>query len=127
MITDNYIARLSAVESRVLIDRLAKHLAKIVKRKDAKERYIQLSAKMHIVTDAYFDNENRKYEGALCRWIIGYQMTCEGYSLSDIGKAMNRSHATIIAGNNRIREILNTSYYYPTECTLINKFSNEIL
>ena len=65
------------------------------------------------------------------RWVwsrrmVAYQLILEGYSISDIGRMLEKDHATVIQMRHRMQDAFHYSYAYQDILELWKQFQNKI-
>ena len=87
-----------------------------------KERYPVLLEQAEYVT-SYTQNPNsRTTENVFIRSIVAHQLHEEGYTYSEIGRVIKKSHATVMFYVNKVNDMLSLPQMYETEITQYEQF-----
>ena len=80
-----------------------------------------LLAAAEVVADHMID-ESRSSANAFIRKMVAHRMMSEGFGSSDIGRAMGKSHATVIYLSKCMNDMLSLPVFYRHEVTLYKEF-----
>ena len=87
-----------------------------------RERYPVLLEQAEYVT-SYTQNPNsRTTENVFIRSIVAHQLHEEGYTYSEIGRVIKKSHATVMFYVNKVNDMLSLPQMYTTEITQYEQF-----
>lgn len=93
----------------------------------AGERCAYLAEVLSGILGKEVDMDDRGRESCFARSCIIYEMVMEGYSTTEIGKALHRDHATVINGRRRIADTLEFPSMYASDVKLWERFKSAIV
>ena len=90
-----------------------------------KDRYKVLLELAEKVTE-HHHQENRQFTNVLIRCLVSTRLREEGYTLSEIGRAMNKHHSTVVFYTEKMNDMLSLPLMYANEVRIRSLFNYEI-
>ena len=87
-----------------------------------RERYPVLLEQAEYVTSYTQNPDSRTTENVFIRSIVAHQLHEEGYTYSEIGRVIKKSHATVMFYVNKMNDMLSLPQMYTTEITQYEQF-----
>ena len=89
------VNRLPMGKRKILAYKVIGEIDRIEKLESASQRWDTILYKAIMVTGYPYTPGSRDAQSVLCRTISAWRMMDEGYTISDIGKAMGKDHSTV--------------------------------
>ena len=107
-------------EQRELMLRLQ---SSVLKGANSRRRYETLrSAAAAAMNVDNIEGGNRVHERVWARYLVSWQMRMEGYTLSEIGRCIQRDHSTVVHGIAEINNVVENPECYPAGAAAIREF-----
>jgi len=71
-------------------------------------------------------DKTRERNVVWARYMVFWQLTKDGFSLTEVGDFMGFDHTTVLHGRNQIETMLEMPKMYPTEARIWEKFQKSI-
>lgn len=112
-------------DRRVLVDGIQKSIDEFKKRWSAEQRYSILVPMAESCLKAKLNN-TRERRCVLIRVFIAYKMRLEGYTLREIGRVLNRHHATVIVYVQMMKDMNDVPRFYANELQRYKEFEEAV-
>ena len=82
-----------------------------------------VDAMVRIIGGKWFLSSAKDNRCVWARNFIAYRMRCDGYSLSEISRTVNRTSATVLYCIRKVKEMLTMPEFYPYETEMWNNYT----